>query len=32
MNAFVDRRPATLETSVTDTSVVHLIPAVSGGS
>ena len=32
INAFVDGKPATIETAVTDSSVVHLIPAVSGGS
>jgi molybdopterin converting factor small subunit len=31
MRAFVDRRPATLRTPVDDASLVHLIPAVSGG-
>ena len=32
INAFVDGQPATLESSVTADSVVHIIPAVSGGS
>ena len=32
INAFVDGRPATLESSVTGDSVIHIIPAVSGGS
>jgi molybdopterin synthase sulfur carrier subunit len=31
MRAFVDRRPATLRTPVDEASLVHLIPAVSGG-
>jgi molybdopterin converting factor small subunit len=32
MNAFVDGRSATLETPLTADSVVHIIPAVSGGA
>jgi uncharacterized protein YdeI (YjbR/CyaY-like superfamily)/molybdopterin converting factor small subunit len=32
INAFVDGKPATLETCITAESVVHLIPAVSGGA
>jgi hypothetical protein len=32
INAFVDGQPATLESHVTDESVVHIIPAVSGGA
>jgi molybdopterin converting factor small subunit len=32
INAFVDGQPATLETPVSSGSVVHLIPAVSGGA
>lgn len=32
MNAFVDGRPATLETALEESSVVHIIPAVSGGA
>ena len=32
INAFVDGKPATIDATVTDSSVVHLIPAVSGGS
>ena len=32
INAFVDGRPATLETPVSSHSVVHIIPAVSGGA
>ena len=32
INAFVDGQPATLESSVTADSVVHIIPAVSGGA
>lgn len=31
MKAFVDRHPASLRTRVDDESLVHLIPAVSGG-
>lgn len=31
MRAFVDRRPATLDTALEAGSVVHIIPAVSGG-
>jgi molybdopterin converting factor small subunit len=31
MKAFVDRRPATLATALEDGSLVHFIPAVSGG-
>jgi sulfur-carrier protein len=32
INAFVDGRPATLDAPLTQASVVHLIPAVSGGA
>lgn len=32
INAFVDGQPATLETHVRPDSIVHLIPAVSGGA
>ncbi len=32
INAFVDGRPATLDAPLTGSSVVHIIPAVSGGS
>ena len=32
INAFVDGQPATLESHVTAASVVHIIPAVSGGA
>lgn len=32
IKAFVDMRPATLETPLGSSSVVHLIPAVSGGA
>jgi hypothetical protein len=32
INAFVDGQPATLESHVTAESVVHIIPAVSGGA
>jgi hypothetical protein len=31
INAFVDGQPATLESHVRSDSVVHIIPAVSGG-
>lgn len=31
INAFVDGRPATLDTQLDLASVVHIIPAVSGG-
>jgi molybdopterin converting factor small subunit len=31
INVFVDGQPATLESHVTAESVVHIIPAVSGG-
>jgi molybdopterin synthase sulfur carrier subunit len=32
IKAFVDRQPATLETTLRASSMVHLIPAVSGGA
>jgi uncharacterized protein YdeI (YjbR/CyaY-like superfamily)/molybdopterin converting factor small subunit len=32
INAFVDGQPATLATTVGEASVVHLIPAISGGT
>ena len=32
INAFVDGQPASLEAEVADSSVVHIIPAVSGGA
>jgi molybdopterin converting factor small subunit len=32
INAFIDRQPASLTDRLTDSSVVHIIPAVSGGS
>ena len=32
VNAFVDGRPATLDSHVTAESVVHIIPAISGGA
>ena len=32
INVFVDGEPADLTTAVAETSVVHVIPAVSGGS
>ena len=32
INVFVDSEPAELSTAVEDQSVVHVIPAVSGGS
>lgn len=32
IRAFVDGEPATLETRLTPSSVVHIIPAVSGGA
>ncbi len=32
IKAFVDRQPASLETPLVSDSVVHIIPAVSGGA
>ena len=32
INAFVDGKPATIESPLAEASIVHLIPAVSGGS
>ncbi|TFG68207.1 MAG: MoaD/ThiS family protein [Thermomicrobiales bacterium] len=32
INVFVDGEPATLESAVSAASVVHIIPAVSGGA
>ncbi len=32
INVFVNGEPAGLSTAVTDTSIVHVIPAVSGGA
>ena len=32
INVFVDGEPAELSTAVADASIVHVIPAVSGGS
>jgi sulfur-carrier protein len=32
INVFVDGEPAALDTSVTERSVVHILPAVSGGA